>query len=185
MTRVLLSVTFDGDIRLAPKHRPDRVVALTSPSEWKGWRIEVHADTVHVFSPPVSPREDADELMRRGAATCETVIPRSRCVLTWAYPAESKPATEEPPAAVTATPGERVAVQAPVTSHAVTVPQNAPALAHAVAQAAIAAPPRPAVPAPTRRKLPPGAEPVMAPPPSRIDVATASEPFHESALVVE
>lgn len=172
MSRVLLAVTFDADIRLAPKHRPDRVIALTNAKEWAGWRIEVRGDTVHVFSPNVPPREDADEVLRGGASSCETEIPRHRCVLSWAHPPGVKPAAEMTPAPKAGA----------VETHVVTAPPPPPiAPPVPVAQAKPAAP----APTPRRRALPPGAEPVMVPPPSRIDIAEGTEPTFGSSLVVE
>lgn len=175
---VLISVAFDGEIRLAPMHKATRSIALAlEPREWVGWRVEVDADVVRVYSPPVGPKPDADRLMRDGASTCETVIPRHRCVVAYAHP----PAERSAPSLLTE-PQMRVirdSEREPTTMVGLAeyVPATAPA---PLAPAA----PTPA-PTPRARKLPPGALPDVVPPPGRIDVKEITEPAFASALVIE
>lgn len=78
-----------------------------------------------------------------------------------------------------AVPLELAASEPHVVTVAVPVVKPPPPPAPAPVQAAAPAP------TPRRRVLPPGAEPVMTPPPSKIDAKAGIEPNHASALVVD
>lgn len=156
MTQHLILVAFDGGVALRPLAR---LVDSYAPGakEWQGWAHDLDEDRGVLRL--TSPRQDASKLPEhlRAAGVVATFT------------------TEVPLARCTMTWAE----VEPVGVAAVMSPDPGPPPAPVAAPVASQAPP------PTRRKLPPGARPVVEPPPSVIDAGAGTMPAHSSALVVE